>query len=114
LQTIEIYTPRKDTSGKLLGLLQETVFYDPEALVQPLRLYTHMNRVYDLNEGDPRVFVECLQTIYPIEGRMTPVVPGREITTTAPDWYGRPWAALWERYFEQGMSRPEADVVGFE
>jgi general stress protein 26 len=45
---------------------------------------------------------------------MTPVVPGREITTTAPDWYGRPWAELWERYFEQGMSRPEVGVVGFE
>ena len=113
LQTIEIYTPLADAAGKRIGLRQETVFYDPDALVQPLRLYTDMNRVYDLNQGDPRTFVECLQTIYPINGRMTPVVPGKEISVTAPDWYGRPWAQLWERYFEKGMSRPDEDVVGF-
>jgi hypothetical protein len=114
MQTIEIYTPRHDDDGKLLGLLQETVFYDPEALVEPLRLYTNMNRIFALNEGDPRIFVECLQTIYPLDGRMTPVAPGQQISITAPDWYGRPWAQMWEQYFEQGMSRPRTDAFSFE
>jgi hypothetical protein len=26
------------------------------------------------------------------------------------DYYGRPWAKNWERYFEQGMEKPDADV----
>jgi hypothetical protein len=33
-----------------------------------------------------------------------------------PDWYGRPWAAIWERYFEEGMSKPEeaGDLFSFD
>jgi len=28
--------------------------------------------------------------------------------------YGRPWAQLWEKYFEQGMKRPdETDIFDF-
>jgi hypothetical protein len=114
MQTIEIYTPLRDDGGRQIGLLHETVFYDPEALVEPVRQYRRMQRVLDVNEGDPRVYVECLQTIYPIDGHMSPVTPGREITITAPDWYGRPWAQIWERYFEQGMNRPRPDIFSFE
>jgi hypothetical protein len=25
--------------------------------------------------------------------------------------YGRPWAHIWEKYWEQGMERPEADDI---
>jgi len=25
--------------------------------------------------------------------------------------YGRPWAQIWERYFEQGMKRPEDESI---
>jgi hypothetical protein len=30
--------------------------------------------------------------------------------------YGRPWAALWERYLEQEMTKPEdeEDIFSFE
>ena len=28
-----------------------------------------------------------------------------------PDMYGRPWAYLWEKYFEEGMERPEGDDI---
>jgi len=24
-----------------------------------------------------------------------------------PDMFGRPWAQMWEKYFEQGMKRPD-------
>ena len=34
LQSIEIYTPRKDAGGKLIGIKQEIVLYDPEAFVR--------------------------------------------------------------------------------
>jgi hypothetical protein len=47
-----------------------------------------------------------MQTIYPVNGIATPVAPGAEIEVTAPDWFGRPWAQMWEKYFEEGMERP--------
>ena len=29
--------------------------------------------------------------------------------------YGRPWAQIWEKYWEQGMERPEGDdIFNFE
>ncbi len=32
-----------------------------------------------------------------------------------PDMYGRPWAQIWEQYFEQGMEKPEGeDIFSFE
>jgi general stress protein 26 len=33
-----------------------------------------------------------------------------------PDMYGRPWAKIWEQYFEQGMSKPDAteDLFNFD
>jgi general stress protein 26 len=33
-----------------------------------------------------------------------------------PDIFDRPWARIWEKYFEQGMSRPETarDLFDFE
>jgi len=32
-----------------------------------------------------------------------------------PDMYGRPWAHTWEKYWEDGMDRPqEEDIFTFE
>jgi hypothetical protein len=28
-----------------------------------------------------------------------------------PDIYGRPWAQIWERYFESGMQRPDEESI---
>ena len=38
MQTIEIYTPVRDNAGAVKALNHETVFYDPEALVEDLRV----------------------------------------------------------------------------
>src|SRR5690606_4771630 len=92
LQIIEIYTPRTNAEGAFVGLRHEAIFYDPAALVEPVRLVRDLNKANELNQGNPFVFIECLQTIYPIEGRAQPVPPGQEITIRATDWYGRPWA----------------------
>jgi len=110
MQTIEIYTPRSNDSGEFVGLLYEIIFYDSEALVEPVRLYRNLDRISALNEGDPYVFVECLQTIYPQDGRARPVAAGQQITIDATDWYGRPWAQIWEQNFEQEMDRPESSL----
>ena len=115
MQTIEIYTPNRDAGGTFLGLHHETVFYDPEALVEPIRIERDFIKQSDFDAGDPYVFPECLQTIYPINGRATPVAPPNVIPYEVLDMYNRPWAQIWEKYWENGMSRPEPeDIFDFE
>jgi len=115
LQTIEIYTPNRDEAGRFVGLNHEGIFYDPEALVVPIRIVRNLEKVSGFETGDPYVFIECTQTIFPLAGRATPVSPGTTIELEVPDLYGRPWAALWEKYHEQGMRRPsEEDIFSFE
>jgi hypothetical protein len=72
-----------------------------------------LERISGFEQGDPFTFIECLQTIYPINGKATPVVSGKKIEITVPDWYGRPWAQNWEN-FEKGMTKPkEKELITF-
>ena len=104
---IEIYTPNRDENGEFLGLNHEAISYNPEALVEPARIIRNIVRQSGFDEGDPQTFIECLQTIYPIEGKSTPVSPGNVIEYEVPDMYGRPW--------EEGMEQPEDDdIFSFE
>ena len=105
LQSIEIYTPRRDAAGTQVGLTQETVLYDPDAFAAPLRIVQQLDRV-DADDRDPFPIVECVPQSFPIDGHTTPASPGQSIQYTVPDIYGRPWAQIWERYHEKGMSRP--------
>ncbi|HUF72633.1 MAG TPA: hypothetical protein VMR74_07025 [Gammaproteobacteria bacterium] len=115
LQSIEIYTPREDDGGALIGLKHEIVLYDDEALADPVRIVHYLDRRADLNEGDPFQIIECFATIYPIDGQATPVTPGQTFEITQPDIYDRPWAEIWERHHEDGMARPqEDDIFSFE
>jgi hypothetical protein len=115
MQTIEIYSPNRDANGKFTGLNHEAIFYDPDALVQPVRIIRNYVKLSDFDEGDPYVFKECIQTIYPIDGKATPVSPGTIIQYRVPDMYGRPWAQIWEQYFEQGMQKPQSeDIFNFD
>jgi hypothetical protein len=113
MQAIEIYTPIRDEDGTFTGLNHEAIFYDPEALIEPVRIIMRLVKQADFNDPDaaPYVFTECVQTIYPIEGTATPVTPGRIIEYEVPDMYGRPWAHMWRKYWEQGMERPEEDDI---
>ncbi len=90
LQTVEIYTPRRDAAGTFIGLTHEGIFYDPEGLVEPIRMVRHLERASGFEEGDPFRFIECIPTIYPIEGRAMPVAPGTVIPYKVPDVMGRP------------------------
>jgi hypothetical protein len=113
LQTIEIYAPRS-FQGEFIGLDHETIFYDDEALVEPARQVRFLSKAEDLSEADPYTYVRCNQTIFLIEGRGIPVSPGAVIEYKVEDWYGRPWAAAWEEWFEQDMRRPESEpLFGF-
>ena len=111
LQTIEIYTPNRDEAGNFVGLHHEGIFYDPEALVEPVRMIRNLEKMSGFEAGDPYTFIECVPTIYPLDGLATPVSPGTVISYKVPDMFGRPWAALWEEYHEQGMTRPADDDI---
>src|SRR6185369_14624229 len=52
LQTIEIYTPHRDSTGKFIGLNHEGIFYDPEALVEPIRMTRMLERISGFEEGE--------------------------------------------------------------
>ena len=115
LQAIEIYTPVRNAEGKVTALNHEAILYDPEAFVDPLRIIRNHNRVSGFEESDPAVYIRCIPTIYPVRGKSTPVSPGDVIEYEVPDMYGRPWAQMWEKYFEQGMERPkEEDIFTFQ
>jgi hypothetical protein len=111
MQTIEIYAPNRDADRTFLGLNHEAIFYDPEALVEPVRIVRNLVKLHDFDEGDPYAFVECVQTIFPVNGTATPRSPGTVIPYEVPDIYGRPWARIWETYWEQGMEKPEQDDI---
>jgi len=115
MQTIEIYTSNRDASGTFLGLNHEAIFYDPEALVEPVRIVRNLVKTSGFEQGDPYVFIECNPTIYPIDGTATPVSPGQVINYEVPDMLGRPWADIWEKYWEKGMEKPqEKDIFSFK
>jgi hypothetical protein len=114
LQTVEIYTPLRDASGRLVGIRHEAVLYDEEALVEPVRIVQTWTRLGRLNENEPLTILECVPHMFPVRGNATPESPGTTFEYTLPDIYGRPWAQIWERYHEQGMQRPpEKDLFSF-
>jgi hypothetical protein len=115
MQTIEIYTPMRDANGDFVGLNHEAIFYDSEALVEPVRIVANMVKQGDFSDQTPYVFIECIQSIFPIDGAATPVGPGTVIEYKVPDMYGRPWAQIWQEWWEQNMTAPEQeDIFSFD
>jgi hypothetical protein len=111
MQAIEIYTPVRDAKGKVTALNHEAILYDPEALVDPIRIIRNYTRLSGFDHGDPYVYMGCNPTIYPVKGKATPVSPGTVIEYEVPDMFGRPWAQMWEKYSEKGMERPKQDDI---
>jgi len=110
MQSVEIYTPRRDKAGTFVGLDHEGIFYDPEALVQPIRMTRSLERIGGFDAGDPYMFIECVPSIYPgPDGRARSVVAGTVIPYKVPNIYDRPWARLWEEHHEKGMKRPDRE-----
>ncbi len=103
-EAIEIYTRDEERNIHL-----EVTLYDPVAYVTPMRLdviYTYR----DGPDSDVRYqWKECQRNLWNIDGRLQPVRTGTVIEFHIPDWYDRPWARVWEEYFEEGMARPEVE-----
>jgi hypothetical protein len=108
LEMIEIFTPQKGANGAVSGLNVETIFYDSEAFAVPLRSTIAWNRRQKLDSPDLRhTFVECLSNIRNVNGK-----PQQTTNTDAGfvDYYNRPWAKNWEKYFEAGWDKPDTDL----
>jgi hypothetical protein len=107
-ESVEIISPRRDDKGEFVGLTVETIFYDPEAFLAPLRSTTHWTRISGLDNATLRhTYVECLSNIVNIDGHPTQLPPSNERYI---DYYGRPWAKNWEKYFEVGWDKPDAEL----
>jgi hypothetical protein len=115
LETIEILTPVHDGTGKLIGVDWETIIYDSEALAQPVRILWHRSYQQSWAAANRLGWAECTRALYPIDGFATQVAPGEVIEFRVPDMFGRPWAKIWEEYFEQDMDRPSEELdLGFK
>jgi hypothetical protein len=107
LETIETYAPVYN-GDRLVGLEHEAVFYDPEAFVAPLHVTMRFNRVAGLEDANRRyTYIECLSNIRNVDGHP------KQLTAASDrfiDYYGRPWAQNWEKYFEVGWDKPQDEL----
>ena len=105
IETVETYKPVYEANGKFIGLDHEAVFYDPEAFVQPLHATYRFVRIATSDDANRRfTYIECLSNLRNTNGRPT------QLTNADPryiDYYGRPWAQNWEKYFEAGWDKPQ-------
>ncbi len=66
------------------------------------------NRLAGLNDPNRRfTYIECLSNLRNVNGRPS------QLTASDPrfiDYYGRPWAQNWEKYFEVGWDKPDDDL----
>jgi hypothetical protein len=110
MEVVEIWKPRL-ANGQFAGLDHEAIFYDPETFVAPVRATTQFQRTATAQtEGARFMPIACLSNIQNTDGR-----PG-QLSASDPrfvDYYNRPWAKVWEKYFEVGWDKP-ADSVSQE
>jgi hypothetical protein len=103
LEIVEVFRPSAD--GKVITV--EATFYDREAFTQPLHIVTPWERQARPDDVETRhTFVECrVQStiINAPDGRPTQLTP---VDDGYVDYFGRPWAQNWEKYFEQGWEKP--------
>ena len=115
LEAIEILTPARDAAGKFIGIDWEAIYYDSEALVQPVRTLWHRNYEQSWSTAGRLTWSECTRPLYPVDGFATQVAPGQVIQYRVPDMLDRPWAKIWEEFFEKDMDRPKEELdLGFK
>ncbi len=109
LQSVETFKPAYDKKHKLIGIDHDAVWYDPIALEQPVHLVERYLRIAPPDSQQARfTFIECLSNIKNVDGRP------KQLTGQDPDYvdyYGRPWAKNWEKWFEQGWDKPADNDV---
>jgi hypothetical protein len=107
LETIETWKPVMQ-DGKFFGIDHETIFYDADAFVVPVKATFRFRRVATPDAPDRRYnYIECLSNIFNTDGKPKQVT---NADSRFVDYYGRPWAKNWEKYFEVGWDKPEAEL----
>ena len=105
LESVETFKPARDAKGKFIGIDHETIWYDPIALLQPVRLTERYLRIALPDDPKARfTVIECLSNIKNVNGKP------QQLPSSDPnfvDYYGRPWAKAWETYLEKGWDKPE-------
>ena len=109
MEAVEIFRPAYDTHHKFIGINHEAIWYDPGALVQPVRLNERYLRIAQADDANARfTFIECLSNIKNVQGRP------KQLSRADPDfvdYYGRPWAENWETWLEKGWDKPDSEAV---
>jgi hypothetical protein len=109
LETVEIFKPAYDANHKFFGIDHEAIWYDPQALAQPVRLTERYLRIAGPDDPKARyTFIECLSNIQNVDGRPKQLTKGEPGYV---DYYGRPWAQNWEQWFEKGWDKPDDEAV---
>src|SRR5215471_6435607 len=109
METVETWKPAYDGSGKFIGLNHEAVFYDPDAFVAPVRATFRFARRGTMDDQSRRyTYIECLSNIKNVNGRPTQLSPS---DPNFIDYYGRPWAKNWDKWFEKDWDKPEDDSL---
>ena len=109
LESVEVFTPRRNPDGSFAGLSVDTTFYDPEAFVAPLHTVQQWNRTTGLDNPTQRyTYIECLSNIASLNGKPTQLTAGDPGYI---DYYGRPWSQNWEK-LEAGWDKPERPLPG--
>jgi hypothetical protein len=103
MEVIEVIKAQPE--GK--GLVVEATFYDPEAFVKPVYTTTKWTPVGKISDANRRyTFTECRTQstiVLGEDGRPTQLTP---VDDGYVDYFGRPWAQNWEKFFEQGWEHP--------
>jgi hypothetical protein len=109
METIETWKPALDADGKFIGLNHEAVFYDPDAFVAPVRATFRFARRSTMDDQTRRyTYIECVSNIKNVNGHP------KQLTPSDPDfidYYGRPWAKNWEKWFEKDWDKPESESL---
>ncbi len=119
MQSIEIYTPIRDKSGDVRRPQprerSSTTRRRWSSRCASCATCTR-STISPTRTKRPYAFIECVQTIFSVDGINAPLTPGTMIEYEMPDMYGRPWDAIWQKYFEQGMSRKDTseDIFKFD
>jgi hypothetical protein len=109
METVETWKPALDADGKFVGLNHEAVFYDPDAFVAPVRATFRFARRATMDDQNRRyTYIECVSNIKNVNGQPKQLSPNDPDFI---DYYGRPWAKNWEKWFEKDWDKPESEGI---
>ena len=109
LEAVETFKPVYDKAHKLIGLENEATFYDPDAFTQPITINDRFLRRATMDDPNARfTFIECLSNVHNVNGHPIQLKKGDPDYI---DYYGRPWAQVWEQWLEKGWEKPDSETA---